>query len=98
MNKTIYHKSRYYDYFKWHHYYSYHYPDEFPESDPVCEMCATFNLRKQSHARSSHMNISSFWDPNNKKVSNTSRLKFQNSKVNKNVSLAKNRNTLFLWE
>lgn len=71
MNRTIHSKSRYVNYFKWHHYYSFHYPEESPESDAICEMCSIFNIIKQMQATSSYMNISRFWTSDNKKTSNT---------------------------
>lgn len=67
MNKTIHSKNGYYKYFKWHHYYTFHYPDESPDSDPICDMCSIFNIIKQMQATSSYMNISRFWKSDKKK-------------------------------
>lgn len=69
MNNTIYRKSRYYNYFKWHHYYTFHYPEESPDSDHICQMCTIFNIIKQMQATSSYMNINSFWRNYNNKTS-----------------------------
>lgn len=62
MNKTIHRKSKYYEFFKWHHYYSFHYPDASPDSDHICTMCSIFNIIKQTQLISTYEQITEFWD------------------------------------
>lgn len=64
MHKTICRKSRYYKYFRWHHYYSFHYSIESPKSDPICEMCSLFNVLCHRHGTSSYRYITDFWKNN----------------------------------
>lgn len=43
MNEIIQNKQKYYHFFKWHRYYSFHDPKESPETDPFCLLCASLN-------------------------------------------------------
>lgn len=45
MNDVITHKQKYYDFFKWHRYYSFHDPGESADSDPLCRFCEFLNKR-----------------------------------------------------
>lgn len=43
MSEIISNQDHYYEMFRWRRYYSYHSPDEHPDSDAVCIFCAYLN-------------------------------------------------------
>lgn len=43
MSEIISNQSQYYEMFRWRRHYSYHSPDEHPDSDAVCIFCAYLN-------------------------------------------------------
>lgn len=45
MNDVITYKNKYYDFFKWRRYYSFHDPGENADSDPLCTFCEFLNKR-----------------------------------------------------
>lgn len=45
MNDVITHKQKYYDFFKWRRYYSFHEAGESADSDPLCRFCEFLNKR-----------------------------------------------------
>lgn len=61
MNDTIYNKDKYYDFFKWHRYYSFHDPSEFPETDEICALCTFLNKERSTNKISVYENIYAFW-------------------------------------
>lgn len=61
MNESIHDKKKYYDFFRWHRYYSIHDPRESPDSDEICSFCAFLNDKSQINKKSVYMNITQFW-------------------------------------
>lgn len=43
MNDIISDKNKYYEYFKWHRYYSFHATNENADTDEICALCAFLN-------------------------------------------------------
>lgn len=62
MNNTIYNRKKYYDFFKWHRFYSLQDPSESPETDNVCTFCAFLNELKKEHFKRTVSNICNFFD------------------------------------
>ncbi|XP_075973592.1 alpha-(1,3)-fucosyltransferase C-like [Anticarsia gemmatalis] len=63
MSELIDDKEKYYEYFKWHKYYSYHEPKDSSLSDPYCEFCALVNNKKRFDTPSYIMNFIHWWNP-----------------------------------
>lgn len=61
MNETIHNLTKYYDFFKWHRYYSLHDPSESPETDEICSLCTFLNWQKKESFRKTIYNISKFF-------------------------------------
>lgn len=57
MVEIIHNKKKYYDYFKWHRYYSYSYCKE---GHNICALCATLN--NDFERTSVYMNFSLWWN------------------------------------
>lgn len=55
---------RYYDFFKWHGYYSFHEAAVDKYSYSVCELCAFLNKKKNKHERTVRVyeNITDWWN------------------------------------
>lgn len=49
MNDVIGDKIKYYDFFKWHRYYSYHATDDSAETDEMCAFCEYLNNGNQTN-------------------------------------------------
>lgn len=63
MNDIIQDRERYYDFFKWHGYYSFHNIDENLQHDVVCGFCELLNSKSQKGQRSLHKStIYRFWN------------------------------------
>lgn len=65
MNDTIYDKEKYYEFFKWHRYYTFHEPSDSPDSDEICAFCALLNDKSRIHTRSVYTRINNFWHVDN---------------------------------
>lgn len=63
MNKSIRNKKKYYDFFRWHNYYSFHAPNETAETDEICAFCALLNNKTFSREISVYEDITGFWNP-----------------------------------
>lgn len=63
MNEIINDKEKYYDFFRWHNYYSFHEPNETAETDEICAFCAYLNDEKHKHDTTvyNHTRILDFW-------------------------------------
>lgn len=61
INDTIHNKSKYYEFFKWHRYYTLHDPSETPETDEICGFCAFLNRDKNIERTSVYENLSAYW-------------------------------------
>lgn len=63
MNDTIYDKNKYYDFFKWRRYYSFHDTNVTTgDINGMCALCAFLNDKKHSYTRSVYTNITRFWE------------------------------------
>lgn len=63
MNDIIHDHIRYYDFFKWHGYYSFHNIDDDLQHDVVCGLCALLNNKAHKGQRSLHKTtFSKFWN------------------------------------
>lgn len=63
MNKVIHNKEKYYDFFKWHGYYSIHAPNETADTDEICAFCALLNNKTFTREISVYEDITEFWNP-----------------------------------
>lgn len=66
MNDLIHNKEVYYDYFKWHTYYSYHDVTESADTDRVCALCAFLNNVTIRNQRRVYTHISQWWNEDKK--------------------------------
>lgn len=61
MNDIIKNNDRYYDFFRWHRYYSLHEPVENADTDQVCNFCAYLNDESNRQETNVYENIIEFW-------------------------------------
>ncbi|XP_026313951.1 alpha-(1,3)-fucosyltransferase C-like [Hyposmocoma kahamanoa] len=61
MNELIQDKNKYYEYFKWHRYYSIHDPTESAETDGMCVLCAFLNNAKYDSVSSVYTRLTWFY-------------------------------------
>lgn len=64
MYEIINDKEQYYDFFKWHRYYSFHGTEESTETDDFCVFCATMNDLVQRNESSTYVSLSQWWNGN----------------------------------
>lgn len=69
MNELIQNKEKYYDYFKWHRYYSYHDVSESADTDPFCKLCAFLNNMTMRRERRVYASITQWWNEDENKPS-----------------------------
>lgn len=62
MNDLIHNPPRYYDFFKWHSYYSFHDTDDDQYRNAVCGLCALLNNRTRRVQRTVYTNITEWWN------------------------------------
>lgn len=62
MHELIQDKEKYYDYFKWHRYYSYHDVSESADTDPFCKLCAFLNNMTMRRERRVYASITQWWN------------------------------------
>lgn len=62
MNEIISDKAKYYEYFKWHRYYSFHAPIENAFTDEICGFCAFLNNVTKVNATNVFPNIVRWWN------------------------------------
>lgn len=62
MSEIILDQKKYYDFFKWHKYYSFHDTDEFLQRDGICAFCALLNNRTRRDQIIVHKLITKFWN------------------------------------
>lgn len=55
-------KETYYDFFKWHRYYSFHGTEENADTDDFCVFCSTMNDLVQRNESSIYVNIAQWWN------------------------------------
>lgn len=61
MNDIIQDRNKYYNFFKWHNYYSIHDGSESADSDEICALCAFLNDKKHKYTRTSYTHINWYW-------------------------------------
>lgn len=61
INDTIHNKKKYYDFFKWHGYYSFHAHSESAATDEICSLCTYLNDNKHEYVKSVYTRITEFW-------------------------------------
>lgn len=64
MLEIIDNRHEYYDFFKWHRYYSFHGTEESTETDVFCAFCATMNDLVQRNESSVYVSLSQWWNGN----------------------------------
>lgn len=57
-------KEEYYNFFKWHRYYSFHGTEESAETDDFCAFCATINDLVQRNESSIYVSLAQWWNGN----------------------------------
>lgn len=60
--EIIQNKSKYYNFFKWHTYYSYHRPEDMVQTNPYCSFCTFINSIDYSKV-SVIENFYKWWNP-----------------------------------
>lgn len=61
MNDIINDPPRYYDFFKWHNYYSFHDTADNDYRESVCSLCAFLNSDSRMYKRTVYKNIKFWW-------------------------------------
>lgn len=61
INEAIQDKRKYYDYFRWRQYYTYHYTDG-GDTDPLCEFCAFLNDESVRNKRRVYAHFDKWWN------------------------------------
>lgn len=64
MTQIIKNKEEYYDFFKWHRYYSFHGTEESADTDDFCVFCATVNDLIQRQESSIYFSLAQWWNGN----------------------------------
>lgn len=62
MNDIILDPQRYFDFFKWHGYYSFHETAKDKYRQTVCEFCAFLNSYKRKNIRKTYKDIGKWWN------------------------------------
>lgn len=62
MNDIILNPQRYFNFFKWRSYYSFHATTNNKYRETVCELCAFLNNRKQTNLRTEYKDIGKWWN------------------------------------
>lgn len=62
MNDIILNPQRYYDFFKWHRYYTFHQTADDEYHFQVCGLCAMLNNKTRREQRTVHRYITEWWN------------------------------------
>lgn len=62
MNYTIRDKEKYYNYFKWHKYYTFHSPDENEYTDNYCTFCTRVNDIMRRDNENIYLHLADWWN------------------------------------
>lgn len=62
MNDIILDPQRYFDFFKWHGYYSFHATANDKYRQTVCELCAFLNSYRRKNLRKAYKDIDKWWN------------------------------------
>lgn len=69
MNDIILDPQRYFNFFKWHGYYSFHNSDEDNYHDAICGFCALLNNKTRRDQRTAYKYITKWWNGGNEEPS-----------------------------
>lgn len=64
INEAIQDKQKYYNYFRWHRYYTYQFIEDVGENDPLCEFCALLNNEASRNERRVYAGFTKWWNEN----------------------------------
>lgn len=64
MNDIIHDKQKYYDFFRFHRYYTFHAVAESADTDPLCAFCAFINDDSRRNQRRTYAQFSKWWHKN----------------------------------
>lgn len=62
MNDIISNKNEYYNFFKWHRYYSFHETSHDNYTNEICTLCAMLNEVRKGNVTSVYMDIYQWWN------------------------------------
>lgn len=62
ISDIIHNSQRYFDFFKWHRYYSFHSSAEDNYYDPVCGLCALLNNKTRRNQRTVYKYMTRWWN------------------------------------
>lgn len=68
MLKIMKYPRLYYDYFRWHRYYSYQSPGESAFKTELCDLCASLNERIESNTSSVFPDFAKWWNGDNSSI------------------------------
>lgn len=71
MNEIIHDKQMYYDFFKFHRYYTYHAVAESVDTDPLCAFCAYINDEPRRNERRTYAQFTKWWHRSDEKKNET---------------------------
>lgn len=70
INEAIQDKQKYYDYFKWHRYYTYYFTDARNDTDPLCSFCTLLNDDSIRNQRRVYAHFDKWWNDSQNKTEN----------------------------
>lgn len=62
MSDIISNKNKYYNFFKWHRYYSFHETSHDNYRNEICTLCAILNNMRKGNVTSVYMDIDQWWN------------------------------------
>lgn len=62
IKEAVQDKQKYYDYFRWHRYYTYQFSAESRDSDPLCQFCAYLNDESKRSQRRVYSGFTKWWN------------------------------------
>lgn len=81
MNEIIRDKQKYYDFFKFHRYYTYQATAESVDTDPLCAFCAFINDESRRNSRRTYTEFYKWWHKTSQQKNETENMivKYENS-------------------
>lgn len=65
IRDAVQNEEKYYEFFKWHRYYTFYNPSDNADSDEVCAFCAILNEKNRTGETSVYTRITNFWHADN---------------------------------
>lgn len=62
ISDIIQNPQRYFDFFKWHRYYSFHSSEQYNYHDPVCGLCALLNNKTRRNQYTVYKHMTKWWN------------------------------------